>query len=77
MKNIAAEPVAMTFMEHWIAVFGISCTITTDRGTQLESELFTKLANVLGMNRVRTRAYFPQAWTEVLPLVLLDIRASV
>ncbi len=90
----------MAFMEQWVAVFGIPSTITTDRGTLFESAIFTKLANVVGTNRIRSTAYFPQAngqvecllrqlkaaltaqgdptkLTEVLPLVILDIRIAV
>ncbi len=47
-------------MEQWVAVFGIASTITTDRGAQFELKIFTKLANVLGTNRIRSTAYFPQ-----------------
>ncbi len=61
MRNFAAETVAKAFTERWIAVFGIPSTITTDRGAQFETALFTKLANVLGTNRIRTTAYHPQA----------------
>ncbi len=87
----------MTFMEHCIAVFGIPASITTVRGTQFKSTLFTKLVNVLITYRARTTAQAnglverfhrqlkavlvahgdPTKRSEVLPLVMLDIRTAV
>ncbi len=47
---MAAETVAKTSMEYWIAVVGIPSSTTTDHGMQFELALFTKLANVFGTN---------------------------
>nr|AAW25023.1 unknown [Schistosoma japonicum] len=48
-------------MQNWVTVFGTPITITTDRGAQFESELFNSLAKLLGSNRTRCTAYYPQA----------------
>ncbi len=41
--------------------FGTPTTITTDRGSQFESRLWSDLMEVLGTKRFRTTAYHPQA----------------
>lgn len=61
IDEITAEKVANTLYENWIARFGCPATITTDRGTQFESELFNKLMHRMGIHRNRTTAYHPQA----------------
>ncbi|VUZ53876.1 unnamed protein product [Hymenolepis diminuta] len=61
MRDLAEETVARTFTERWIATFGVPTTITTDRGTQIESQPFSELTTLLGTNRIRTTAYHPQA----------------
>lgn len=61
VKQITAEIICEAFINGWIARFGCPVTITTDRGRQFESELFNKLARKLGINRIHTTAYHPQA----------------
>ncbi|VDD78882.1 unnamed protein product [Mesocestoides corti] len=64
MQDISAETVAKTFVDRWVALFGVPSTITTDRGTQFESSLFRNLTRLLGTNRIRTTTY--HLWTYCL-----------
>ena len=48
-------------MSGWIAWFGTPSTITTDRGRQFESVLWTQLTQLLGSQRIRTTSYHPVA----------------
>ena len=59
--DIRAETVADAFFSGWIARFGTSVTITTDRGAQFESKLWDGLCSQFGIVRNRTTSYHPQS----------------
>jgi cleavage and polyadenylation specificity factor subunit 1 len=61
VDSITAESVAQCFLFTWFARFGVPLFLTTDRGSQFESDLFSELSKVLGFARLRTTAYHPQA----------------
>ena len=61
IPDSSADTVAQAFVSGWIARFGVPSTITTDRGQQFESTLWTQLMTLLGTQRIRTTAYHPIA----------------
>jgi cleavage and polyadenylation specificity factor subunit 1 len=61
IEDQTAEVVTRAFLEGWIARFGVPEIITTDRGTNFQSNLFCTFSRFLGADKVRTTAYHPQA----------------
>ena len=59
LPEITAESIASAFVTYWIANFGIPSTVTTDRGSQFESSLFSLITSTFGIQRNRTTAYHP------------------
>ena len=59
--DISAETCARAFLTHWMAIFGVPATVTSDRGRQFVSELWKKTATLLGASKSATTAYHPQA----------------
>ncbi|XP_063538133.1 uncharacterized protein LOC134747439 [Cydia strobilella] len=65
VADITAETVARVIYEGWIVRFGCPLRITTDQGRQFESRTFECLTQLLGVQRIRTTAYHPQANSKV------------
>lgn len=61
IQDVKAETIAKAFFLNWIARFGVPLKLTSDQGRQFESELFTELNKLLGIQKFRTTAYHPQA----------------
>ena len=61
LPTMDAVTVARHLVSGWIARFGVPEVITTDRGSQFESRLWTELSKLLGTSRIRTCAYHPEA----------------
>ena len=59
IADIITDTVVQAFVKGWISRFGVPSTITTDRGQQFESSLWTHLMRLLGTHWIRTTAYQP------------------
>ncbi|XP_015119533.1 uncharacterized protein LOC107042844 [Diachasma alloeum] len=61
ISDITAETVAGVLYANWICRYGVPLRITTDQGTQFESQLFNALARRTGSRHIRTTAFHPQS----------------
>lgn len=61
LADITAETCSNAFLSGWVARFGCPHTITTDRGQQFQSDLFQRLASLVGAKHCSTTAYHPQS----------------
>ena len=61
IADMQASTVVQVFIDQWIASFGVPATLTTDRGAQFESRLFSEFCRRFGIRRLRTTAYHPAA----------------
>ena len=52
---------AQALISNWIARFGIPMDMTSDRGSQFTSQLWTAIAQLLGIQLHHTTAYHPQS----------------
>jgi len=53
--------VSRALLSAWIARFGCPQTITTDQGSQFESQFFHSLAKMYGIHLSRTTPHHPAA----------------
>ncbi|GFV61285.1 hypothetical protein TNCV_2282771 [Trichonephila clavipes] len=56
-----ADTIAHTFLLRWIALFGVPERISSDRGTNFQSNLFSSLSKFLGVEQIRTTSFHPQS----------------
>ena len=61
IKDISASTVIDALSLNWIAIHGVPETITTDRGSQFTSQIWTQLLKTWGIKHNTTTAYHPQS----------------
>jgi transposase InsO family protein len=61
LSSIAAADCAAALFSGWIQRFGVPSVITSDRGAQFTSSLWTALCSLLPIYHVKTTAYHPQS----------------
>ena len=61
LADVTAHACASAFIRTWVARFGVPSDITSDRGPQFTSQLWTALTAALGTVAHKTTAYHPQA----------------
>ena len=61
IRDTSAITLARALLFNWIARFGTPLVITSDRGTQFTSALWSQLSALLGTDLRHTTSYHPQA----------------
>ncbi|XP_068229359.1 uncharacterized protein [Palaemon carinicauda] len=61
METATSASCISALLSVWIARFGVPEHITSDRGTTFTSQLWTPLANILGITLIQTTDYNPAA----------------
>ncbi|XP_059417312.1 uncharacterized protein LOC132152576 [Carassius carassius] len=61
LSSTTSAEVARAFITAWVARFGTPSDLSSDRGPQFTSELWSAVAEVLGVKVHRTTAYNPQS----------------
>ena len=61
LQDITAASCARALMTGWVAHFGVPLQMTSDRGRQFISSLWSEMARSLGTQLHRTTSYHPQA----------------
>lgn len=59
LQDITANTIIDAFYAGWVSRFGAPATITSDQGSQFESQLFDALNKLIGSSRIRSTAYHP------------------
>ena len=60
LSDIHAETVIDALAHHWIATYGVPEIVTTERGSQFTSALWTQLLKTWGIKHICTTAYHPE-----------------
>ena len=61
LKSTTAEECARAILRHWIPIFGVPSLITSDRGAQFTSSVWSSLCSALGIARSSTTSFHPES----------------
>ena len=61
LSSITAVVCAQALLSSWISRFGVPSVITTDRGAQFTSSVWSEVCSILGIKRSQTTSYHPQS----------------
>jgi transposase InsO family protein len=61
LSDTSAAACAKALIFSWISCFGVPKTITSDRGTQFTSNIWSKLYEMLHISHHQTTAYHPES----------------
>jgi hypothetical protein len=59
LASISANDCAWAFLHMWVARYGVPAHLTSDRGAQFTSALWSQLCKILGIRHILTSAFHP------------------
>ena len=60
LSSITAETCARAFISTWVSRFGVPALLTSDRGAQFTSSVWSEVCSILGISRIKTTSFHPQ-----------------
>ena len=61
LSSITSESCDRTFISTWVSRFGVSSILTSDRGAQFTSSVWSDVCSILGISRTKTTSFHPQS----------------
>ena len=61
IKDVETRTITRAYVQHWVSRFGVPSLMTSDRGPQFISDLWSAMSALLGTSLHPTPAYHPQA----------------
>ena len=61
LSSITAEACARAFISMWVSRFGEPALLTSDRGSQFTSSIWSEVYSILGISRIMTTNFHPQS----------------
>ena len=61
LSSITKETCARAFISTWDSRFGVPSLLTSDRGAQFTSSIWSEVCSVLGISRIKTTSFHPQS----------------
>ena len=61
LSSITSESCTRAFISTWVSRFGVSALLTSDRGTQFTSSVWSEVFSILGILRIKTTSFHPQS----------------
>jgi Integrase core domain len=61
VSSTTAAACASAFFHHWVSRFGVPAVVTSDRGVQFTSSLWSSMCQLFAIRHLQTPAYHPQA----------------
>jgi hypothetical protein len=65
LRGVTAHEIAATFVDLWVASYGIPVFELCDNGSQFNSKLFQRVAQIMGLTQLFSSAYHPSMNGEV------------
>ena len=59
LSSITAESCARAFISTWVSRFGVPALLTSDRGAQFTSSIWSEVCSVLGISCIQTTSFHP------------------
>ena len=61
LSSITAESCAQAFISAWVSRFGVPSLLTSDRGAQFTSSVWSEVCSILNILRIKTTSFHPQS----------------